>query len=105
MGMTEAIAPAPVPAKVRTPERRETSGVTSRLILSYVERERGRAGVDRLLAIAGLADDEDLLRDENHCSRGRRRSPCSTPPPRCSTTPRRAAGSAPPASTSTSPKA
>jgi diguanylate cyclase (GGDEF)-like protein/putative nucleotidyltransferase with HDIG domain len=48
------------------PERRETSGVTSRLILSYVERERGREGVDRLLALAGLEAEEGLLRDENH---------------------------------------
>src|SRR5688500_14019261 len=66
MGATPAIAPAPQEVVLATPERRETSGVTSRLILSYVERERGREGVDRLLAIAGLADEEELLRDENH---------------------------------------
>src|SRR3954447_25059404 len=66
MGATPAIAPAPHWVDEPTPERRETSGVTSRLILAYVERERGREGVDRLLAIAGLADEEDQLRDENH---------------------------------------
>ena len=66
MGATTAIAPAPVGVGPAAPERRETSGVTSRLILSYVERERGREGVDRLLAIAGLAGDEPMLRDENH---------------------------------------
>jgi diguanylate cyclase (GGDEF)-like protein/putative nucleotidyltransferase with HDIG domain len=48
-----------------TAEPRETSGVTCRLILSYIERERGREGVDQLLRIAGLEDDEELLRDEN----------------------------------------
>jgi len=39
------------------------------LILAYVERERGAEGVEQLLRIAGLEDDEALLRDENHwCS-------------------------------------
>jgi len=49
-----------------TVEARETAGVTSRLILSYVEREKGREGVDRLLEITGLAHEEELLRNENH---------------------------------------
>src|SRR3954466_11593288 len=66
MGATPAIAPAPAQIDAPIPERRETSGVTSRLILSYVERERGREGVDQLLRLAGLEAEEALLRDENH---------------------------------------
>src|SRR5215212_3485213 len=66
MGATPAIAPAPELVDTPTVERRETSGVTSRLILAYVERERGPEGVERLLRIAGLEDEEQLLRDENH---------------------------------------
>lgn len=41
-----------------------TSGLTSRLILSYVERERGRAGVDALVRAADLGVPEERLRDE-----------------------------------------
>ncbi len=41
-----------------------TSGLTSRLILSYVERERGREGVDALLGVADLGVPEARLRDE-----------------------------------------
>ena len=41
-----------------------SSGLTTRLILQYVERERGRGGVDALLEHAGLAEAEDRLRDE-----------------------------------------
>jgi diguanylate cyclase (GGDEF)-like protein len=47
-------------------ERRETAGTTSRLVIAYVERERGEEGVRRLLELSGLTDEEDLLRDENH---------------------------------------
>jgi diguanylate cyclase (GGDEF)-like protein len=42
------------------------SGLTSRLILTYVEREAGGQAVGRLLARAGVSDSEELLRDENH---------------------------------------
>jgi len=42
------------------------SGLTSRLILAYVEREAGGQAVRRLLARAGLSDAEERLRDENH---------------------------------------
>jgi diguanylate cyclase (GGDEF)-like protein len=42
------------------------SGLTSRLILTYVEREAGGQAVERMLALAGLSHAEDLLRDENH---------------------------------------
>jgi len=41
-----------------------TSGLTSRLILTYVERERGRTAVDALLRRAGLGISEERLRDE-----------------------------------------
>ncbi len=41
------------------------SGVTSGLILSYVERVAGQMGVGRMLSMAGLAEREQELRDEN----------------------------------------
>jgi diguanylate cyclase (GGDEF)-like protein len=41
------------------------SGVTSGLILAYVQREAGRDGVEELLATAGLSEREQELRDEN----------------------------------------
>jgi diguanylate cyclase (GGDEF)-like protein len=40
------------------------SGLTGRLILSYVEREGGRDAVERLLAMTGMAGREQELRDE-----------------------------------------
>src|SRR3954451_6468613 len=50
-------------------EARQTGGVTTRLILDYVEREGGREAVARLLARAGLASREQELRNEdNWCS-------------------------------------
>ncbi|MDQ6749721.1 MAG: diguanylate cyclase [Actinomycetota bacterium] len=57
MGTTRLPLPAPVANHL-------TSGLTSRLILTYVERERGRAGVDALLREADLNVPEDQLRDE-----------------------------------------
>jgi diguanylate cyclase (GGDEF)-like protein len=42
------------------------SGLTSRLILSYVEREAGGQAVKNMLLQAGLAGTEADLRDENH---------------------------------------
>ena len=42
------------------------SGLTSRLILTYVEREAGAQAVKRMLARAGLSDAEERLRDENY---------------------------------------
>jgi diguanylate cyclase (GGDEF)-like protein len=41
------------------------SGLTSRLILSYVEREGGRDAVERALHTAGMRDREQDLLDEN----------------------------------------
>jgi diguanylate cyclase (GGDEF)-like protein len=41
------------------------SGLTSRLILTYVEREAGGHAVQRLLEHAGLGGAEESLRDEN----------------------------------------
>ncbi len=46
-------------------EGHQTSGLTSRLILAYVEREGGRSAVDALLQRADLLDCEEQLRDEN----------------------------------------
>ncbi|MFL5886432.1 MAG: HD domain-containing phosphohydrolase [Thermoleophilaceae bacterium] len=46
-------------------EPRETGGVTTRLVLSYVEREGGRPALDELLRITGLEAEEARLRDEN----------------------------------------
>ncbi|MBI5103943.1 MAG: sensor domain-containing diguanylate cyclase, partial [Solirubrobacterales bacterium] len=45
-------------------EPRETSGLTSRLLLAYVEREGGREAVERMLELAGCADREAELQDE-----------------------------------------
>ncbi|MGO9319721.1 MAG: diguanylate cyclase [Solirubrobacteraceae bacterium] len=42
------------------------SGLTSRLILAYVEREAGGRAVERMLDRAGLSGAEERLRDENH---------------------------------------
>lgn len=42
------------------------SGLTSGLILTYVEREAGGQAAKQVLAGAGLAHDEVQLRDENH---------------------------------------
>ncbi|HKP91935.1 MAG TPA: HD domain-containing phosphohydrolase [Thermoleophilaceae bacterium] len=47
------------------PEPRQTSGITTRLVLLYVERECGRTGVDDLLGRAGLGHREAELMDEN----------------------------------------
>ncbi|MEA2423019.1 MAG: hypothetical protein QOF55_2118 [Thermoleophilaceae bacterium] len=46
-------------------EARQTGGVTTRLILDYVEREAGHAGVERLLRSRGLEGREATLRDED----------------------------------------
>jgi diguanylate cyclase (GGDEF)-like protein len=42
------------------------SGLTSRLILAYVEREAGGQAAKDMLAWAGLTGAEERLRDENH---------------------------------------
>ena len=46
-------------------EPREASGLTTRLIISFVEREGGPEAVAELLDRCGLADREDELRDEH----------------------------------------
>jgi diguanylate cyclase (GGDEF)-like protein len=46
-------------------EARETSGVTSALLLSYLDREGGRDAVLEVLRRCDLAGREDELRDEN----------------------------------------
>ena len=50
------------------PEARQTGGVTTRLILDYVEREGGRDAVERLLRSRGLEDREHDLRNEDNWS-------------------------------------
>src|SRR4051812_30013966 len=46
-------------------EARQTGGVTTRLILDYVEREGGHEAVEALLASKGLSGREEELRDED----------------------------------------
>src|SRR2546422_4964571 len=46
-------------------EPRETSGMTSKLVLSYVERQGGEAAVKEVLSRCGLADREQSLRNES----------------------------------------
>ncbi|MGI8596184.1 MAG: hypothetical protein ACR2LY_02725 [Thermoleophilaceae bacterium] len=46
-------------------EPHHTSGMTTRVILDYVEREGGRPAVGALFEGAGLAGLEDRLRDED----------------------------------------
>ncbi|HEY1595275.1 MAG TPA: HD domain-containing phosphohydrolase [Thermoleophilaceae bacterium] len=64
-------AAAPLTASLAPPvpwaeEPRETNGMTSRLILAYVERRGGRAAVERVLELCGLEEAEADLRDEGH---------------------------------------
>ena len=47
------------------PEPRECSGLTTRVILAYVEREGGRGAVREVLSRCGFIDREDELGDEN----------------------------------------
>src|SRR5436189_4956271 len=49
-------------------EARETGGVTTRLILDYVEREGGPDAVERLFERAGLESREHELRNEDNWS-------------------------------------
>jgi diguanylate cyclase (GGDEF)-like protein/putative nucleotidyltransferase with HDIG domain len=49
-------------------EARQTGGVTTRLILDYVEREGGREAVERLLRRAGIEHREHDLRNEDNWS-------------------------------------
>ncbi|HET8673326.1 MAG TPA: sensor domain-containing diguanylate cyclase, partial [Thermoleophilaceae bacterium] len=70
--LAEAHALGPLSARALPPavrwedERPETSGMTSRLILSYVERRGGRAALDRVLELCGLGEAEEDLRNEGH---------------------------------------
>jgi hypothetical protein len=60
-----AVAPLPPPVPWAE-EAHETSGMTSRLILAYLEHRGGRPAVDRVLELCGLEDAEPDLRDEGH---------------------------------------
>src|SRR3954449_10249549 len=69
MGATATpTTPAPAVPEGARLEARQTGGVTTRLILDYVEREGGRAGVEQLLRLAGLEHRERELRDEDSWS-------------------------------------
>jgi diguanylate cyclase (GGDEF)-like protein len=46
--------------------RRETNGITSRLVLLYVEQVGGEDAVTRVLARCGMSDRRDQLMDENY---------------------------------------
>ncbi len=46
-------------------EPREASGLTTRLVLTYVEREGGRAALEAMLERCGMSGRESELRDEN----------------------------------------
>src|SRR5437764_432116 len=59
------VAPLPPPV-TWAEEAHETSGMTSRLILAYLEHRGGRATVDRVLELCGLEDAEPDLRDDGH---------------------------------------
>src|SRR4051812_41640827 len=47
-------------------EARETSGITSKLVLAYAEREGGRAAVEEILRRCDLQERESEMRDEDH---------------------------------------
>src|SRR3954470_12011268 len=69
MGATATpTTPAPAVPEGARLEARQTGGVTTRLILDYVEREGGRAAVEQLLRLAGLEHRERELRDEDDWS-------------------------------------
>lgn len=63
----------PDPTTDSPPEPREVSGLTTGLVLSYVEREGGRSAVGAVLAGAGLSGREESLRDEHSWFADRRR--------------------------------
>src|SRR3954470_2812996 len=66
MGATATpTTPAPAVPEGARLEARQTGGVTTRLILDYVEREGGRDAVDRLLRTAGVESREAELRNED----------------------------------------
>ncbi|HEY7631521.1 MAG TPA: sensor domain-containing diguanylate cyclase, partial [Thermoleophilaceae bacterium] len=60
-----AVAPLPPPVPWED-EACETAGMTSRLILSYVERKGGRVAIEEVLGLCGLEHAEDDLRNEGH---------------------------------------
>src|ERR1700712_2017666 len=64
MGASMAFSNTHAPAPAET-EPRETGGVTTGLILYYVEREAGADAVRRLLENCGLSGREQELRDDN----------------------------------------
>src|SRR3954469_18630844 len=64
-----SVDPAITPDPLDAVESRQTGGVTTRLILDYVEREGGREALERLLRSRGLQHREsDLRNEDNWCS-------------------------------------
>jgi diguanylate cyclase (GGDEF)-like protein len=61
----EGRATAPRVDEIRVLEARDTSGMTSKLVLAYAERIGGRAAVDAVLRRCGLEGREQELRDES----------------------------------------
>lgn len=57
--------PAAPPSAETTEDPREASGLTTRLILAFVEREGGREAVEAVLEHTGMSGREAALRDEN----------------------------------------
>src|SRR3954454_22515236 len=53
---------------VASPEdaRRETNGITSRLVLLYLEQVGGEAAVDKVLERCDMSDRREQLMDENY---------------------------------------
>ena len=58
----ESITAVPIPREAR----RETNGITSRLVLLYVEQVGGEDAVQSVLARCGMSDRREQLLDENY---------------------------------------
>jgi diguanylate cyclase (GGDEF)-like protein/putative nucleotidyltransferase with HDIG domain len=64
-GRSEPDAVAAAVDRIPVLEARETSGMTSKLVLTYAERHGGREAVEQILRRCGLSDREAHLRDES----------------------------------------
>ncbi|HYQ13174.1 MAG TPA: hypothetical protein VEP94_06995, partial [Solirubrobacterales bacterium] len=58
----QSITAVPIPREAR----RETNGITSRLVLLYVEQVGGEDAVQSVLARCGMSDRREQLLDENY---------------------------------------
>src|SRR3954469_22099367 len=66
-GRTGGDATADAVGRIPVLEARETSGLTSKLVLAYAEKQGGVEAVDRILRHCGLEGREAELRDESSC--------------------------------------